>query len=66
MSDEERPSSEWSKYWHINEKQDATIKVLEENYPGLILNQNTEEIDIITGGSQIVVYDLKRIKKIHK
>lgn len=43
-------------------RQDALIPILEKNYPGLIIKQNTSQIDIITGGNQIVVYDLSRIK----
>lgn len=57
----EKEDNNYKKYLHINEKSDAICKVLEENYPGLIVNETTPSINIITGGSQIVVYDLKRI-----
>lgn len=57
-----KPKEEWEKYWHIDAKQDAVNKVLESNYAGLIIKQNTPKMDVITGGSQIVVYDTNRIK----
>lgn len=60
LNEENNPN--YKKYWHINEKQDAVNKVLETNYPGLIVKQTTPELDIITGGNQIVVYNVDRIK----
>lgn len=42
---------------------DAIMPIVENNYAGLIVKQkNTNGIDVITGGNQIVVYDLSRIK----
>ena len=43
-------------------EEETTKRILEKYYPGLIIKQNTPLIDIVTGGNQIVVYDLKRIK----
>lgn len=43
-------------------KQEALIPILEKNYPGIIIKQNTPAFDSLTGGNQIVVYDTKRIK----
>ena len=55
-------SLEDSSKWSADPKKDSLIPILEKNYAGLIIKQNTTGIDIITGGNQIVVYDLKRIK----
>lgn len=58
----DKGDTNYRQYWHIDEKQDAMTKILQENYPGLIVKQNTEKMDVITGGNQIVVYDTSRIK----
>ena len=63
---EGKPSEEWKKYRHIDPRQDAVVKILEEKYPGLIIESTTPEFDVILGGNQIVVYDTERIKKVKK
>ena len=40
----------------------AVTEILAKNYPGLIVKQKSPGFDVITGGNQIVVYDLNRIK----
>lgn len=61
-SNEEAVKTNNSSNYSFDVKKDAIIPIIQKNYPGIIINQNTEALDIITGGNQIVVYDLDRIK----
>lgn len=55
------------KYSELNRtlsKKDAFNAIVEKNYKGLIIEQDSTALDILTGGNQIVVYDVKRISNI--
>lgn len=45
-------------------KKEAFNSIAEKNYKGLIIEQDSNAIDPLTGGNQVVVYDMKRISNI--
>ena len=55
-----------SNIWTGNPEKTALMPIIERNYPGLIVKQKNMNgmIDPLTGGNQIVVYDLTRIKNV--